>query len=165
MDFAHDRLADARPFQMLTTVDQWSRLCPLLSPGFAIRGPGRGEVPRPRGHNNAVSPLDRGGSRDGIHVPGTRGPALSARGVQSDFTRPWKPTDNGHIKSFNGLLRDECVNVKAFVSLADAREEIDAWRCDYHQVRLHTPSGHLTPSEVIIEGQDSQITKAAALLH
>jgi transposase InsO family protein len=31
--------------------------------------------------------------------------------VALDFTRPGKPTDNGHIESFNGRLRDEFLNV------------------------------------------------------
>jgi len=43
------------------------------------------------------------------------------RGVQLDFTRPGRPTDNSHIESFNGRLRDECLNVHQFLSLADAQ--------------------------------------------
>ncbi len=45
-------------------------------------------------------------------------------GVQLDFTRPGKPTDNSFIESFNGKLRDECLNVHQFVDLADARRRI-----------------------------------------
>ena len=75
------------------------------------------------------------------------------RGVQLDFTRPGKPTDNGHIESFNGWLRDECLNVQQFLSLADARQKIEAWRCDCNQVRPHSSLRHLTPSEFVTQRQ------------
>ena len=48
--------------------------------------------------------------------------------MQIEFTRPGKPTDNGHIESFNGKFRDECLNQNVFLSLYDARRTIEAWR-------------------------------------
>ena len=87
------------------------------------------------------------------------------RGVQLDFTRSSKPTDNGHIESFNGRLGGECLNVQQFVSLADAREKIEAWRCDYNQVRPHSSLGHVAPSEFIIQDQDNRLTETTVLLH
>jgi putative transposase len=160
----HDQLADARPFRVLTVVDQWSRLSPLLSPGFSIRGQ---DVAEALDRVAATTPLPRSITVD--HGTEFMSRALEEwayrRGVQLDFTRPGKPTDNGHIESFNGRLRDECLNVQQFVSLADAREKIEAWRCDYNQVRPHSSLGHLTPSEFIIQGQDNQITEAVVLLH
>ena len=50
------------------------------------------------------------------------------RGVQLDFIRPGKPIENAHIESFNGRLRDECLNVHQFTSMEDARAKIEAWR-------------------------------------
>ncbi len=47
-------------------------------------------------------------------------------GVEIDFSRPGKPTDNAYIESFNGRLRAECLNASWFLSLADARERIEA---------------------------------------
>jgi putative transposase len=70
-----------------------------------------------------------------------------ARGVALDFTRPGKPTDNGHIESFNGRLRDEFLNVHQFASLADVRARLEAWRVDYNEQRPHGSLGHLTPRE------------------
>lgn len=81
------------------------------------------------------------------------------RGVQLDFTRPGKPTDNGHIESFNGRRRDECLNVHQFVSLADAREKLEAWRRDYNAVRPHSALGHLTPEEYVRTGQRHRTTE------
>lgn len=69
------------------------------------------------------------------------------RGVQLDFNRPGKPVENAFIESFNGRLRDECLNVHQFTSIADAKEKIEAWRVDYNQRRPHGSLGHLTPDE------------------
>ena len=69
------------------------------------------------------------------------------RGVQLDFIRPGKPVENAFIESFNGRLRDECLNVHQFTSIEDARAKIEAWRIDYNQRRPHGSLGHLTPDE------------------
>ena len=58
--------------------------------------------------------------------------------------------------SFNGRLRDECLNVHPFVSLEDAREKIEAWRLDYNQQRPHSALGHLTPSEFVTHRQETR---------
>ena len=64
-----------------------------------------------------------------------------------DFSRLGKPTDNAFVESFNGRLRDECLNPHWFLSLEDARAKIDAWRRDYNESRPHTSLGGLTPIE------------------
>ena len=69
--------------------------------------------------------------------------------VQLDFVRPGKPTENGMIESFNGRLRDECLNCNEFESLADAQSRIEAWRIDYNHQRPHGALGHLTPKEFV----------------
>jgi putative transposase len=84
------------------------------------------------------------------------------RGVQLDFTRPGKPTDNSHIESFNGRLRDECLNVHQFLSIADAQAKIEAWRRDYNEVRPHGSLGDLTPAEFIISRQEQRTAKTSA---
>ena len=68
-------------------------------------------------------------------------------GVTLDFSRPGKPTDNAFVESFNGRLRDECLNPHWFLSLADARDKIEAWRRFYNESRPHTSLGWMTPSE------------------
>jgi putative transposase len=75
------------------------------------------------------------------------------RGVKLDFIRPGKPTENSHIESFNGRLRDECLNVNQFLSLEDARTKIEAWRMDYNGSRPHSSLGNLTPSEFAMKRQ------------
>ena len=67
------------------------------------------------------------------------------RGVTLDFSRPGKPTDNAFIEAFNGHLRAECLNTHWFLSLADAREKLEAWRRDYNEVRPHGAIGNKPP--------------------
>ena len=67
--------------------------------------------------------------------------------VTLDFSRPGKPTDNAVVESFNGRLRDECLNAHWFLSLADARSKIEAWRRHFNESRPHTALGWLTPME------------------
>jgi putative transposase len=127
MDFVHDALFDGRAFRMLTVVDQYSRQSPLIEPAFAHSG------------RSVSAVLDAAVDRLGLPVSitvdhGTEfmSKALEEwawrRGVTLDFIRPGKPNENAHIESFNGRLRDECLNVNQFVSLDDARQKIEA--CD-----------------------------------
>jgi transposase InsO family protein len=68
-------------------------------------------------------------------------------GVKLNFIRPGKPVENGYIESFNGRLRDECLNVEVFLDLADARRKLDQWRNDYNQRRPHSALADRTPDE------------------
>jgi len=67
--------------------------------------------------------------------------------VRIDFSRPGKPTDNAHVESFNGRLRDECLNAHWFISMEDATQAIAAWRADYNESRPHRALGNRTPQE------------------
>jgi putative transposase len=63
------------------------------------------------------------------------------------FIRPDKPVENAYAESFNGKLRDECLNENWFITISDARSRIEARRLDYNQVRPHSGLGNHTPSE------------------
>jgi len=160
MDFVHDQLADGRPFRVLTVVDQWSRQSPILEAGFSLRG------------SDVAAALDRvlatGVKPRSITVDhGTEFTSRAledwayAHGIALDFTRPGKPTDNGHIESFNGRLRDEFLNVHQFASLADVRARLEAWRVDYNEHRPHSSLGHLTPREFARTRQPTTDAEAA----
>jgi putative transposase len=68
-------------------------------------------------------------------------------GVEWHYIAPGKPMQNGFVESFNGRLRDECLNEHLFISLDEAREIIEAWRIDYNTNRPHTSLNGLTPTE------------------
>ena len=70
-------------------------------------------------------------------------------GVTMDFFRPGKPTDNPFIESFNGSLRDECLNIHWFLSLEDAQDTLDNWRREYNHERTHSSLNDMTPVELI----------------
>ena len=67
--------------------------------------------------------------------------------VTLEFIRPGRPAENGFIESFNGRLRDECLNTELFFCLADARQKLEKWRRDYHESRPHSSLGGLSPVE------------------
>jgi len=67
------------------------------------------------------------------------------------YSGPGKPVDNTYIESFNGRLRDECLNVNWFLSLDHAREVIGQWQEDYNSIRPHSSLGRLTPVEFLVQ--------------
>ena len=160
MDFVHDTLADGRPFRILTVVDNWSRHSPVLEAGVRMSGEtvGRaldgvlGEGPGPRSIT-----VDHGTEFQSRALEDW----AYRRGVQLDFIRPGKPVENAFIESFNGRLRDECLNVHQFASIAEAQQIIEAWRLDYNQRRPHSSLGHLTPNEFVAQRQALQTVEEA----
>jgi putative transposase len=148
MDFVHDALADGRAFRVLTVVDQWSRWSPILEVAQSMSG------------SAVAAALDRAIARHGKprtitvdHGTEFTSRALDEwayrRGVALDFIRPGKPVENSFIESFNGKLRDECLNANQFLSIADARSKIEAWRADYNLHRPHSSLGNRTPREYL----------------
>ena len=86
---------------------------------------------------------------------------FSRHGVNLDFTHPGKPMEKGHIESFNGRRRDECLNVNQFHSLDHARQLLDAWRLDYNHCRPHGSLGYLSPVEFVGRHHQNRILTCA----
>ena len=68
-------------------------------------------------------------------------------GVDWHYIAPGKPQQNGYVESFNGRLRDECLNETLFASLSHARSVLGNWRDDYNHVRPHSGIDGLTPAD------------------
>ena len=66
--------------------------------------------------------------------------------IEWHYIAPGKPIQNAFVESFNGRLRDECLNEHLFDRLDDARRIIEAWRTDYNTARPHTSLGGLAPA-------------------
>ena len=119
---------------MLTVVDQWSRLSPLLEVVQRVTG---ADVAAALDRVQGVVGLPQSITVD--HGTEFTSQTLDtwayAHHVSLDFTRPGKPTDNGHIESFNACLRDECLNVHQFTSIEHAKAVIEAWRIDNNEHR------------------------------
>src|SRR5437660_9578668 len=69
------------------------------------------------------------------------------RQIELVHIQPGKPTQNAHVESFHGRLREECLNVSWFQNLFDARRKITAWRKEYNEERPHSSLGYRTPQE------------------
>ncbi len=148
MDFVSDRLADGRWFRILTVIDQYTRECLCV---YADRSQTGEKVVA---HMKRLVSL-RGAPESITTDNGSEfaGQAMDAwahqAGVQLDFIRPGRPVQNGYIESFNGRLRDECLNVEVFFNLVDAREKLERWRRDYNQKRPHSALADRTPEEFV----------------
>ncbi len=68
-------------------------------------------------------------------------------GVRLAFIRPGKPNENAYVESFNGRLRDECLNEHWFLTLTHAQAAIESWRLEYNTERPHSALGYLTPQQ------------------
>ena len=62
--------------------------------------------------------------------------------------QPGRPMQNGRAESFNGRLRDECLNANWFQSIGQAKHRIETWREEYNRERPHSSLGYLTPVEL-----------------
>ena len=71
---------------------------------------------------------------------------LASEKVETLFIEPGSPWENGYVESFNGKLRDECLNGELFLSLAEARYVVDRWRMDYNHHRPHSRLGWMMPA-------------------
>ena len=69
------------------------------------------------------------------------------RKISMHHIQPGKPMQNGHVESFNGRLREECLNANWFTNLFDARRKIASWRDDYNHSRPHSSLAYRTPNE------------------
>jgi len=145
MDFVSDYLEDGRRLRTLNVVDAHTREC------LAI------EVDTSLPAQRVVRVLDKIVWQYGLPTalrvdngPEFISTALdtwaAAHGVKLDFIQPGKPTQNGHIESFNGKFRDECLAQARFPTLARARVEIELYRVDYNTVRPHSSLDYRTPS-------------------
>jgi putative transposase len=76
---------------------------------------------------------------------------LKAASIGTRYIEPGKPWQNGHDESFNGKLRDECLNVEVFRNLLEAQVVLEDWRLDYNQERPHSALDYLTPAEFVAQ--------------
>jgi len=148
MDFVSDAVSSSRKLKMLTIVDAFTRKCLDIVVDTSING------------YRVCRSLDEIVAREGKpemiivdNGPEFTGRALDewaySRGISIHFIRPGKPVENAYIESFNGRLRDECLNGHWFTSVDHARSIIEDWRMDYNEVRPHSSLGNLSPNEFI----------------
>lgn len=145
-DFVSDKLADGRSIRILTVVDQFTRECVWLEADRSMNGPKvvtalskaiaeRGAAPRSITLDNGSEFAGRAMEAWAMHL-----------GVQLCFIRPGRPVENGFIESFNGRLRDECLNVEWFPTLSEAQRRLALWREHYNHQRPHSALDDRAPA-------------------
>ena len=146
MDFMSDELFNGERIKLLTLVDNFTRESLNI------------EADRHLGGHRVVEVLQRVYQTRGLPktIRVDNGPEFISKvldqwaylnGVELDFSRPGKPTDNAFIEAFNGCFREECLNENWFLSLEDARAKVEAWRQEYNGHRPHGSLGNLSPEE------------------
>jgi putative transposase len=146
IDFVADQLANGRRFRALTVVDVYTRESLAIEVGQKLKGidvvrvlqricQERG-VPKVLFCDNGTEFTSQVMDLWAYH-----------RKVRIDFSRPGKPTDNAYVESFNGTLRNECLNTHWFTDLDEVKTVIEAWRKEYNESRPHRALGERTPHE------------------
>ena len=146
MDFVTDRLENGSHFRILAVVDQYTRECLALEAGRSLKG---ADVARcltrlleERSRPCSIT-VDNGSEFCGREMDSW----AYRHGIELDFIRPGKPVENAYVESFNGRLRDECLNTHLFFDMQDAKKKLACWQRDYNEERPHGKLGSLTPAE------------------
>lgn len=146
MDFVFDRTAEGRSVKCLTVVDDATREAVAIAPERAIGGQALTRI------------LDRLHQERGLPrvIRTDNGKEFCGRAmltwahqhqISLRLIEPGKPNQNAYVESFNGRLRDECLNEHWFISLAHAQDVIEDWRREYNEERPKKGLGGLTPTE------------------
>ena len=142
----HDRLVGGRSLRLLTVVDTHTRECLWIEADRSLSGSRVARV--------LDQLIDLRGKPDSILTD--NGSEFTSLAMQEwaersktwhRYIEPGKPSQNGFIESFNGKLRDECLNENMFLSLTHARSLLEDFIVDYNEVRPHSSLGAMTPSE------------------
>jgi len=152
LDFVCDALATGRALRVLSIIDNFTRECLAIETDTSLAS------------QRVTRVLDdviaRRGSPKGLRLD--NGPELTSRHflgwcidrkIATNYIQPGKPMQNGHIESFNGRLRDECLNTNWFRNLFEARRKISLWRDDYNRSRPHSSLAYRTPNDFAAQWQ------------
>ena len=145
-DFVHDWCTSGQRLKLLTVVDEFTREGLCIETRTSIKS----------GTVLAVlaSLVRRHGAP--VYLRSDHGPEfvatkvkewLSKAGVQTLYLEPGSPWQNAKGESFNGRLRDECLNVERFSNLAEAKVVVESWRKHYNAERPHSSLAYKTPLE------------------
>jgi len=164
MDWMFDETFDGKRLWVLTVIDTWSRVCPVM------------RVCRSAMAMMVIDALQEACARIGrpkvIRVDqGSQFTSKEldlwayANGVVLDFSRPGRPTDNAYAESFNAVVRLECLGQHWFLDLDDARKKVEDWRTEYNEVRPHSAIGDRAPMSLIrTPGPDGRVPEAPEAL-
>jgi putative transposase len=161
LDFAHDAVGCGRAIRVLSVVDAYTRECLALEvdTSFASRRVTRvlEAIVVERGQPQAIR-CDNGPELTSRHFLAW----CIDRKIELVHIQPGKPTQNAHVESFHGRLREECLAVSWFQNLFDARRKIGAWRTEYNEERPHSSLGYKTPKEFAAQAASFETAERGA---
>ena len=145
LDFQFDETADLRRIKLLKVVDEFAREALAIDAAHSIDADG------------VVATIGRLVAARGspAHLRMDNGPELTAEalrdwcriwGAHTAYIEPGSPWETPFIETFNGRLRDECLNTEDFANITEARAVLENWRCEYNTHRPHQSLGGLTPA-------------------
>ena len=146
LDFVHDALADGRKIRLLTIIDEYTRECLQITVDTSLNGRRVSEelkkLIEQRGKPEIIT------SDNGTEFTSNFILRFCAeQGLNWHYIQPGKPYQNGSVESFNGKLRDECLNENWFLGLKEAKKIVEKWREDYNSLRPHSSLQGRTPLE------------------
>ena len=152
LDFAHDAVAAGRAIRVLSVMDAYTRECLALEvdTSFASRRVTRvlDQIIAQRGQPQSIR-CDNGPELTSRHFLAW----CIEQKIELVHIQPGKPTQNAHVESFHGRLREECLRVSWFQNLFDAKRKIAVWRRDYNEQRPHSSLNYRTPAEFARAGK------------
>jgi putative transposase len=160
LDFVSDALSDGRRFRILCIVDDFSRECLATVVDTSLGGVRVVRELEQLGFERSTPRVIV--SDNGTELTSCAVLRWATGRLDWHYIEPGKPVQNAFIESFNSRLRDECLNEHVFLTLAEARETIEAWRHDYNHLRPHGSLGALTPTEfAMLKRQELQPAQEA----
>jgi len=159
LDFVSDALANGRKIRLLTVVDVHTRESLKIAVEYSLNGRAVLEVLeeliKERGKPEVIL------SDNGTEFTSNRVTRWQKETeINWEYIEPGKPQQNGNIESFNGRLRDECLNEHWFLNLNEAKRIIEKWRDHYNAERPHSSLGGLTPNELASQLEEKDSSKA-----
>jgi len=146
LDFVSDRMRSGRRFRCLTLIDSCTRECLAITVAHSL--PSTAVI---AAMEAVIAGRDQPARLSLENASECRSRAFDARaadrGIALQFIQPGKLVRNAHVESFNGKLRDECLNQHWFLSLLDAQIHVERYRRDFNTARPHEASHPLTPFE------------------
>lgn len=153
MDFMSDAFADGHRYRIFTALDIYTRECLALE--------ARQRFSSAEAVNILTRLVEERNRPEYIHCD--NGSEFTSKimdqwawlnNVQLAFSKPGKPTDNAYIESFNGRVRQECLNQHWFSNLDEVQACLNVWKADYNLVRPHSSLGYLSPREYASASQE-----------
>ena len=147
LDFVSDALMNGRKIRLLTIIDEFTRESLRITVDSSLGG------------ERVTRELDAVIAERGLpeRIQSDNGTEFTSKaviewfenkGIKWEYIEPGKPYQNGCIESFNGKLRDECLNEHWFLNITETREIVEKWRRDYNESRPHSALKGRTPSQL-----------------